>query len=134
MPGFRCGSRSPSYWQYLILRHPEDEFHYVEAAGQRMGYFRTALTAEELKIRDFALLESGDEAGRALVAGVTALAHARGVNRVGGWMPATEAFREQFRVSDRSRELTMVKPLVPRLSIGAAHRAAGEYLHEIDHV
>jgi predicted acetyltransferase len=127
-------ARPPSYWQYLVLRNPEDEFYYIAADGQRIGYIRVVLTADELKVRDFALLDTSDEAGRALIAGVTALAHAREVNRVGGWMPATGVFREGFRISDRSRELTMVKPLVQRLSIRASHRAAGEHLHEIDHV
>jgi predicted N-acetyltransferase YhbS len=127
-------ARSPSYWQYLVLRNPEDEFHFVEVDGQRIGYVRAAATADEIKVRDFALLDSSDEAIRTLVAGVTALAHARRINRVGGWMPTTGVFREGFRISDRSRELTMIKPLVPRLAIRTAHREAGEHLHEIDHV
>jgi predicted acetyltransferase len=127
-------ARSPSYWQYLVLRNPEDTFYSIEADGQRIGYVRAVLTVDELKVRDFALLDSGDEASRPLVAAVTALAHARGINRVGGWMPRAGAFREGFRISDRTRELTMVKPLVPRLSIRTALREAGEHLHEIDHV
>jgi len=127
-------ARSPSYWQYLIQRNPQDEFYAIEADGRRLGYFRVAVTPAELKIRDFALHDSTDAACRALAAAAVALARARGAGRVGGWLPATSVFRECFQFSERSRELTMIKPLAPHLSLGASHRAAGAQLHEIDHV
>ena len=61
----------------------------------------------------------------ALYSSVIALAKDRGADRVGGWMPSDAVTRELFEVTDRVKELTMVKPLVDRIKIDERHcRAA----------
>lgn len=127
--------RSPWYWQYLSVRSPDDEFYYLESnRGARLGYLRAAVTPEEFKIRDLSFVSEGEESYRALYSAALSTARSRRAMRIGGWMPALDDHRDLFAISDRSRELTMVKPLAPQIEIGERHRAAGGFLHEIDHV
>jgi hypothetical protein len=80
------------------------------------------------------LLEADNETERGLYSAVIALAKARSVGRIGGWMPADAVCRELFEVTDRVRELTMIKPLVDRIKIDERHCFAAQHFHEIDHV
>jgi hypothetical protein len=79
-------------------------------------------------------LDDDDETERDLYSAVIALAKERGAERVGGWMPADAVCRELFEVTDRVKELTMIKPLVDRIEIDEQHCRAAEHFHEIDHV
>lgn len=128
-------NRTSANWQYLIERYAENQFYFLTTHdGARIGYVCIGVTEEQWKIRDFALVDHEEATERSLVAAILAAAGERKVKRVGGWMAATACHGEFFRLSERSREITMIKPLVSRLSIGAPHRAAGAFLHEIDHV
>jgi GNAT superfamily N-acetyltransferase len=129
--------RSPSDWQELLSRFPDDEYYFAEsAAGERLGYIRVSVrgAGDELNIWDFALIEQNESTERALLTALLRLAQSRGIKRVGGWMPAGPAHRALFQISERTRELTMVKPLVSRIQIGKEHREAGAFLHACDHV
>jgi len=128
-------TRSSGYWQYLIERYSENQFYFLATNdGVRIGYVCIGVTEDQWKIRDFALADHGEATERSLFATILAAAGERKVKRVGGWMAATAWHGEFFRLSERSREITMIKPLASGQSIGAQHRAAGAFLHEIDHV
>jgi GNAT superfamily N-acetyltransferase len=127
-------ARSSDYWCYLITQRPEDEFYFAELAGKRVGYVRVVNRPNGLLLRDLATNDETGEVERGLYAAVIGLAVARGAARVGGWMPADAVCRELFTVTDRVKELTMLKPLVERIHIEDRHRTAAEHFHEIDHV
>jgi|HubBroStandDraft_4_1064222.scaffolds.fasta_scaffold120428_1 predicted N-acetyltransferase YhbS len=127
-------ARSSEYWRYLITQRLEDEFYFAERAGKRVGYLRVVNRPHGLLLRDLAIVDETEQVERGLYAAVIGLAVARGVERVGGWMPADTVSRELFSVTDRVKELTMLKPLVERIHIEDRHRAAAEHFHEIDHV
>jgi predicted N-acetyltransferase YhbS len=129
-------ARNDDYWSYLLARNPTDEFYQFKKPDydEAMGYLRVARSAGELKIRDLALCEPNLKLSWDLLRSAFALAREAGVDRVGGWMHPSAPAAEAFEFSSRTRELTMVKPLVPRVEINASHQAAGAFLHEIDHV
>ncbi len=87
-----------------------------------------------LLLRDLATVDETEESERSLYASLIGLAAARGAARVGGWMPADAVCRELFTVTDREKELTMLKPLVERIHVEDRHCDAAEHFHEIDHV
>jgi predicted acetyltransferase len=127
-------ARSSEYWRYLITQRPEDEFYFAERAGKRVGYLRVVNRPHGLLLRDLAMIDETEDVERGLYSAVIGLAVARGAQRVGGWMPADAVCRELFTITDRVKELTMLKPLVERIHIEDRHRAAAEHFHEIDHV
>jgi predicted acetyltransferase len=126
-------ARSSDYWRYLLAQNPEDEFYFL-IQGKPLGYVRLGIRPHGIVIRDLSLLDDDDETERDLYSAVIALAKERGAERVGGWMPADAVCRELFHVTDRVKELTMVKPLVDRIKIDDRHCHAAEHFHEIDHV
>ncbi len=133
-------ARSPSYWNYLLAQNaasgpgPGDEFFFIgDARGRRVGYLHVCIAGGVLKIRDIALDAPPAEGYPGLLAAAAALAQLRGAARLGGWLPEGAA-PDAFRFSERIQELTMIKPLVPRLAVTASHRRAAAFLHEIDHV
>jgi predicted acetyltransferase len=126
-------ARSSDYWRYLLTQNSEDEFYFL-IHGKPLGYVRLAIKPNGIVIRDASLLDDDDETERGLYSAVIALAKSRGVERVGGWMPADAVCRKLFQVDNRIQELTMIKPLVDRIKIEERHCAAAQYFHEIDHV
>ncbi len=127
-------ARSPEYWRYLIIQRPDEEYYFAEQGGKRVGFMRVANRAQGLFLRDLALVDQTEQIERGMYSALIGLAVARGAARVGGWMPASAVCRELFTVSDREKELTMLKPLVERIHIEDRHCAAAEYFHEMDHV
>jgi predicted N-acetyltransferase YhbS len=127
-------ARSSGYWHYLLAQDPQDEFYFVEATGQRVGYLRLGIRTSGVVIRDLSLARDTQEVKRGLYSALIAEAKSRNVERVGGWMPADEISRELFDLSDRVHELTMIKPLVDRIQIDERHCQATDHFHEIDHV
>jgi predicted N-acetyltransferase YhbS len=127
-------ARSADYWRYLLNQNPLDEFYFVSAGSRHVGYVRLGIRPERIVIRDVSLLEDTDAAERGVYSAVIALAKARGAAQVGGWMPADPVCRELFAVTDRVKELTMIKPLVDRIKIVDRHCQAAAHFHEIDHV
>jgi predicted N-acetyltransferase YhbS len=127
-------ARSADYWRYLLCQNPLDEFYFVTAGSRRVGYVRLGIRPGQILIRDLSLLEDTEATERGLYSGVIALAKARGAAQVGGWMPADPVCRELFAVTNRVKELTMIKPLVDRIKIVDRHCEAAAHFHEIDHV
>lgn len=125
--------RSSDYWRYLLVQNPDDEFYFL-MQGKPVGYTRLAVRPHGIVIRDVALLDDHEETKRELYGSVVALAKERGAARVGGWMPSDAVTRELFEVTDRDKELTMIKPLVDRILVDDRHFQAATHFHEIDHV
>jgi predicted acetyltransferase len=124
-------ARSSDYWHYLLAQNAEDEFYFL-MQGKPWGYVRLGIRNDGIVVRDVSLLDNDDEGD--LYSAVIALAKERGAARVGGWMPGNAVCRELFEVSDRVKELTMIKSLVERIKIEDRHCQAAQYFHEIDHV
>jgi predicted N-acetyltransferase YhbS len=127
-------ARSAEYWRYLFAQDPQDEFCFVEANGQRVGYVRLGMRKSGMVIRDFSVVSDTQEVKRGLYSAVIAEAESRDVDCVGGWVPADEVSRDLFDISDRIQELTMIKPLVDRIQVDERHCQAADHFHEIDHV
>ena len=115
------------------LKIREDEFYFVEPSGSRwaMSGWGSGLTESSYETSRCWTTMMNE---RDLYSAVIALAKERGAERVGGWMPADAVCRELFEVTDRVKELTMIKPLVDRIKIDERHCLAAQHFHEIDHV
>ncbi len=126
-------ARSNDYWRYLLVQNSDDEFYFL-IQGKPVGYARLAVRPHGIVIRDVALLDDHEETQRELYSAVIGLAKERGAARVTGWMPSDPVTRELFDVTDRAKELTMIKPLVDRIKVEERHCRAARHFHEIDHV
>ncbi|HEV8003871.1 MAG TPA: GNAT family N-acetyltransferase [Planctomycetaceae bacterium] len=129
-------ARSSDYWRYLLSQSLEDEFYLDITHGKPWGYVRLGIKPDRIVIRDIVpmVLDDYHESATSLYSAVIALAKDRGAPRVGGWMPSDAVTRELFEVTDRVKELTMIKPLVDRIKVDERHCQAATHFHEIDHV
>jgi GNAT superfamily N-acetyltransferase len=126
--------RSRLYADYLVARSPGDEFLWLEdGRGKRLGYARLASSAQEVKIRDLALVERTGPLFERLLDAILARAAAHGATRAGGWLPAMAA-GGRWTLAARRSEITMLKSLDPRLVLEKRHLDAAEHFHEMDHV
>jgi hypothetical protein len=119
----------------LLAREPDDEFYWLSMPQiSRAGYVRVRRKNGALSIHDFAL---ADDAGRLLeelCLAILQLGRRDSMTRVSGWLPDTAAVRAHIPLSERPREITMVKALHPDVDFDAAACEAANYFHEIDHV
>jgi predicted acetyltransferase len=126
-------ARSSDYWRYLLVQNPDDEFYFL-MQGKPVGYTRLAFRPHGIVIRDVGVVDDYEETKLELYSAVIGLARERGAARVSGWMPADAVCGELFQVTDRAKELTMIKPLVDRIKVDERHCQAAAHFHEIDHV
>lgn len=125
--------RDEAYWDYLLAKRPEDEFHLLnEPTGNPAAYVRLRTEPQRLLIRDFAL--AGNDNWNALLAHVVCIAADRNLPTVGGWLPNLQASPAFAILSCREQEITMLKPLDASLVIDDAVRDAAQHFVEIDHV
>jgi predicted N-acetyltransferase YhbS len=140
-------ARREEYWRYLFARQPDDEFFALVRENKNVayGYARWKIAGDALFLRDVAVeppIKSKAPYKRpddglvwhGMYAALIQQAHQFRLARVVGWLPDGAAERHWFRVEPRPIEITMFKPLVPSLHLGAEHLAAADRLNEIDHV
>jgi predicted acetyltransferase len=127
--------RTPDYWTHLAARLPGAEHFWLLApTGQEYGYAWLTTADKGLVLQDHAV-RGGDAATReALLRLVICLGRERGMEQVGGWLPAVSPASELFTLTPRKTEITMVKSLDLALSFDAAALAAADWWQEIDHV
>lgn len=125
-------ARDEDYWRFLCRKGPGDRFCWIDA-DDRVGYARFELSDDETLLRDFALRDHSDASYAMLVEAIIQFGRASGAVPVGGWLPRVAAF-EQFSLKDRTREITMLKPLCPQITIDADVIRDAQHFREIDHV
>ncbi|MCH8828729.1 MAG: hypothetical protein IID45_04030, partial [Planctomycetes bacterium] len=125
--------RDEAYWDYLLAKQPEDEFHLLnEPTGDPAAYVRLQADPKRLLIRDFALATNDNWS--ALLAHVVCAAADRNLPTVGGWLPNLPTSPAFARFRLREQEITMLKSLDASLVIDNAVRDAAQHFVEIDHV
>lgn len=126
--------RPPEYGKHLIDRFPTDQFFWLAGEGRRRGFARAYATDDALVIRDYVVEENRDELRHDLFAALDALAVARNLKRLEGWMPKDAVTADWFTVAPRAKEITMLKPLDGGIALANEHLLAAEQIREIDHV
>ena len=130
--------RSLDYEQYLSRKSPTDRFFIIEQPdGKPCGYVRLRESSENNNywtIRDFILTTQED---KLLVSAYSALIRAaseNGISCISGWLPR-KAERASFtKITPRSQEITMLKPLSDDIILDEKSLASADDFQEIDHV
>ena len=127
--------RTPDYWAHLAARLPKAEhFWLLDRSGQECGYVWLTTADQGLVIQDHAVRLGDATTREALLRLVISLGRERGMDQVGGWLPAVPLASELFNLTPRTTEITMVKSLDLALSFDAAALAATDWWQEIDHI
>jgi predicted N-acetyltransferase YhbS len=127
--------RTPDYWQHLAACTPDDErFWLTSRTGERCGYAWLRTAGTDLVIHDHAVRDGAEQTRVELFKRILQLAIERELSRVGGWLPAASPAQEQFSITPRHDEITMLKPLDEHVTLDLASLAAADWLQEVDHV
>jgi len=127
--------RHEDYWQSLLQRFPNDRYYWLtEKGGGRAGYARLSGDSTKCRITDFALANQDDELAAELYTALIAEAKAQNIQCLGGWLPNTVAANDFFTMSDRNKEITMLKPLALAHGLDAESMASTDRFCEVDHV
>lgn len=138
--GFHAGrafavARSAEYWQFLLVREPEDRFYFLYGSDQEpLGYVRAGWSGGVLKIRDFALVADTEDLRSTLLGAIVQEARRLGAERVGGWLPRSPASQAFFDMQERRESLTMVKPIDPSVEVDMAALEAAAHFCDADYV
>jgi predicted acetyltransferase len=128
-------ARDDDYWDFLLRKDSDDSFYWLrDAKGRVQGYVRLGWGDGACRIRDWALRDDSAAVLGSLLTGVVALARKKGAERVGRWLPDRPAVRSLCPLVARTREITMLKSLSPRLELDESLVCAAELFQEIDHV
>ena len=127
-------ARDRDYWEYLLRNEPADSFYWLETAnGARLGYVRLNERDDKCIIRDWALLEETEDTEQLLFRTLLQTARQRCAAQVGGWLPDSPTVRTLFGLKRRDKEITMLKPLDPTISLQADLLREAQHFKEIDH-
>jgi len=134
-------ARTDEYWAHLFERQPDDEYYWViNPSGSRFGYVRLKPKNNELSFVDYGF---DQPANNQMVVQATyavlfrllvELAHARGAERLGGWMPDLPIAERWFAVTPRTDEIPMFKPLDRTVQLDPEALAGTDCFCELDHV
>ena len=128
-------ARDEAYWEYLLAKQPNDEFHLLnDPSGDPAAFVRLQAESKRLLIRDFALVTNDDANWSAWLAQIVCMAADRNLPTVGGWLPNLPELPSFAKPICRKQEITMLKSLDATLVIDDAVRDAAQYFVEIDHV
>lgn len=128
-------ARGADYWDHLLEREPADEFYRLsDSAGEHCGYVRVRRADKAIIVRDYALTSHSDRTIEKFCNGLTLMAVEHSAERIGGWLPDLPGIHNTFDVTQRQREITMIKPLAEAVQLDAPAIEAAQYFHEIDHV
>lgn len=126
--------RDGEYWDWLRGRYPDHEWHWWLSEGSEVptGYVQLKADASETRVLDWGVVGDGDE--RAFWENLVGWSAERGVSRIGGWLPASEAVSGCFEVERREIELTMLSPLTSESFWSDALVRDAGWFAECDHV
>jgi GNAT superfamily N-acetyltransferase len=128
-------ARDQEYWQAILKKFVDDKFYALEdGRGAWSGYVRVGSKEGTWRITDFALANQSVELAEQFYAALLSLAAAGGAERVGGWLPDSQAARKFFELEPRGVEITMIKPLGRDISLSDEAIASTSRFCEIDHV
>jgi predicted N-acetyltransferase YhbS len=124
-------SRDEDYWSYLFRKGAGHEFYWVASKDRPEGYVSLSTAGGRWSLQDWALDES---LLPETIAAILESAHQAGARHVGGWMPETRPFRDNFPLEPRTMELTMIKFLDQERKVDRQLQEAAGCLRAFDHV
>ena len=126
--------RDDVYWVWILRRYPEHEWcWWVPAeADDPAGYLQVWTTETETRVFDWGVLPGADELS--FWKSVLEWAAARGISRIGGWLPSSEAICQCFEITHRIKELTMISPLTPEAPWDDSYMQDTAWFTECDHI
>jgi predicted N-acetyltransferase YhbS len=123
--------RDEDYWSHLFRKGAGHEFYWVASKDKPQGYVSLTWAEGRWTLQDWAVEES---LLPETIAAIFQAARTAGATRVGGWMPDTSPFRENFQLEPRTRELTMIKFLNQKRKVDRRLQEAAGGFRAIDHV
>jgi len=127
--------RPEAYWQVMFAKFDRDRYFWMnDTAGEQRAYARLTPDPHGYRISDYACADHAEQTLTELYRALLSAASTWNIDRLGGWLPDIGATRECFEITDRTREITMIKPLRPQPSIDNDIIAATSYFCELDHV
>jgi predicted N-acetyltransferase YhbS len=127
--------RPAGYWQVMFAKSDRDRYFWLLGTeGKHRAYARLTPDPHGYRISDYACADDDEQTLTDLYRTLQSAASGWNIQRLGGWMPDHPVAHECFEITDRSTEITMIKPLNPQLAIDNDLITATNRFCELDHV